>query len=308
MNTVTASRAARPSDGLHFRRPSGTSRLSFWAAAAALAATVLLAGCGGRVELLTQTSEEQANEVLAALMPRGIAAEKVAGKEGKVSVQVPQERVAEAIAILQAAGLPRAPKVSMGDVFKKDGLISSPLEERARMVFALSQELSATIAKIDGVVDAEVHVVLPERGGYGEPGVPSSAAVFIKHVDTAPIENVVPQIRRLVANSISGLDYDRVSVVLVPTAAQAAAPGTKHGSGAAKAALVAPGATSRVLGIEVIAGSAPWLRALLTLLGALCVAAFGAAAWFRLRLDGAPGRSSPPPAATSASPIDPVMP
>lgn len=232
---------------------------------------VLLCACTPQVELLSQTSEPQANEVLGALLQRGIAAEKVAGKEGKVSVRVPQDRVAQSMSILQAEGLPREAHASMGDVFKKEGLISSPLEERARMVFALSQELSATISKIDGVIDAEVHVVLPERGGFGETGNPSSAAVFIKYQDTASIESVVPQIRRLVANSISGLAYDNVSVVLVPSTAPAPS-----------APLAAP-RTESVLGIEVAVHSAALLRTAIIALGLALFGAVGAAGLLFLR-------------------------
>ena len=240
---------------------------------------VLLCACTPQVELLSQTSEPQANEVLGALLQRGIAAEKVAGKEGKVSVRVPQDRVAQSMSILQAEGLPREAHASMGDVFKKEGLISSPLEERARMVFALSQELSATISKIDGVIDAEVHVVLPERGGFGETGNPSSAAVFIKYQDTASIESVVPQIRRLVANSISGLSYDNVSVVLVPSAApvQTAPPAAPR--------------TESVLGIEVAAHSAALLRSAIAAFGLALLGTIGAAGFFFLRGRPAPAQA-----------------
>jgi type III secretion protein J len=71
-----------------------------------------------------------------------------------------------------------------------------------------------------------VHVVLPERSPAGEETTPSSAAVFIKHHADASLDTVQPQIRRLVTNSIPGLTGERVSLVLVPAAAdpQPAAP------------------------------------------------------------------------------------
>ncbi len=47
---------------------------------------VLLGACGSRVELLSQVSESQANDVIAALAGQGISAEKVSGKEGAMSV------------------------------------------------------------------------------------------------------------------------------------------------------------------------------------------------------------------------------
>ncbi len=224
---------------------------------------LLLGACAARVELISQVTEGQANDVIGALSEQGIPAEKVLGKEGMVAVQVSQDQVGRAIQILHTQGLPREPYASMGEVFKKEGLISSPTEEKARMVFALSQELSNTISKIDGVIYAQVHVVLPDHGGFGESGNPSSAAVFIKYEDTVSLDDVVPQIRRLVANSIPDLTFDKVSVELVPSAARAVAPA------------VTAARTDTVWGIKVAAGSAGLLRALL---GGLSFAVFAACA------------------------------
>ncbi|HLA74190.1 MAG TPA: type III secretion inner membrane ring lipoprotein SctJ [Steroidobacteraceae bacterium] len=183
---------------------------------------LLLAACSSEVELISGITEMQANDVIAALSDQGIESQKIPGKDGVVSIQVADDKIAHSIEIMRAQGLPREPYSSLGEVFKKDGLISSPTEEHARMVFALSQELSGTISKIDGVIFAQVHVVLPEQAGFGETTNPSSAAVFIKYEDTADLASVVPQIRRLVANSIPGLTYEKVSVQLVPSAAPAA--------------------------------------------------------------------------------------
>jgi len=112
-------------------------------------------------------------------------------------------------------GLPRERYAKMGEIFRKEGLISSPLEERARYIWALSQEISSTLSQIDGVIKARVHVVLPERSAGGDPSLPSSAAVFIKHKTGVNLEDSVAQIKRLVANSIPGLSGEKVSVILI---------------------------------------------------------------------------------------------
>ncbi len=178
-------------------------------------ATLLLAACGGRVELLKDVSEAEANEALAVLLQAGISAGKLPGKEGVVSLDVEQSQVARAITLLNAEGLPHERYAKMGDVFRKEGLISSPLEERARYLWALSQELSATVSQIDGVIKARVHVVLPERSGGGDPALPSSAAVFIKHKAGYNLDDAIPQVKRLVSNSIPGLSADKVTVVML---------------------------------------------------------------------------------------------
>ena len=174
-----------------------------------------LLACSRKVEFMAAMPEPEANEVLAALQIAGIGAEKMAGKEGMVGVSIDAEQVGRAVTLLREKGLPRERFAGMGQVFKKEGLISSPLEERARYLYALSQELGATLTQIDGVIVARVHVVLPERGMSGEVGIPSSAAVFIKHQDGYNLDTVLPQVRRLVTNSIPGLTAEKVSIVLV---------------------------------------------------------------------------------------------
>ncbi|MBW7899924.1 MAG: type III secretion inner membrane ring lipoprotein SctJ [Rhodocyclaceae bacterium] len=217
-----------------------------------------LAACGSRVELMASIPEAEANEVLAALVNAGIAARKIPGKEGMVGVSVDADEVGRAVDLLRAQGLPRGRFTGMGDVFRKEGLISSPLEERARYIYALSQELGATLNQIDGVVVARVHVVLPERGSPGDPSLPSSAAVFIKHQVDYNLDTVQPQIRRLVVNSIPGLTPDKVSIVTV--AAQSAPAGAAPPSAAAPAAGV-PLAVAGALAALLLAslGSLAWL-------------------------------------------------
>jgi type III secretion protein J len=133
---------------------------------------------------------------------------------------VDKGRFADAINILKEAGLPKQEFQSMGQVFKKDGLVSSPTQERAQMIFALSQELSRTVSEIDGVLSARVHLVLPENDPLRQQLVPSSASVFIRHRSSTPVGNLVPQVKMLVANGVAGLSYDKVSVVLVPVDSQ----------------------------------------------------------------------------------------
>jgi type III secretion protein J len=245
-------------------------RLRLWAAMAGLA---LLAACSQQVALFNNMSERDANEVLAALDRAGITAKKEPGKEGAVNLMLAQSDVARAVAHLDREGLPRERRASMGDVFRKEGLISSPLEERARYLWALSQELSETLAQIDGVLTARVHVVLPERSTGGEPGLPSSAAVFVKHRREVDLLPSLPELKRLVASSIPGLSVDKVNVVLMPAAPvpgdEASVKASKEAEAEAKAQDEAALRQQRHLGIWgavaamallLLAGAAWWLR------------------------------------------------
>ncbi len=209
-------------------RPSRFARAAVaipWLCAVALA--LLMSGCGSRVDVLAALPEGEANEVVSVLLDAGIDAAKTASKAG-VAVSVRTAEFAQALNVLKARGLPRDRYDGMGQIFRKEGLVSSPLEERARYIYALSQELANTLTQMDGVIIARVHVVLPERGGVGEEATPSTAAVFIKNQPGYSLDALLPQIRRLVTHAIPGLAEDRVSVALInaqPAHATGGAPG-----------------------------------------------------------------------------------
>jgi type III secretion protein J len=179
----------------------------------------LLAAC--KVQLYSGLNQRDANEMLAVLLHGGIDAEAVAGKED-VALRVEQSQLDRAIGLLNARGLPRPKTSSLGDVFKQEGLISSPLEQRARFIYAMSEELSRTLSQLDGVISARVHIVIPERRPNDTGAAsPPSAAIFIKYQDDYDLNGYVPQIKQLVANAIEGLSYDKVSVVLFPSTTRA---------------------------------------------------------------------------------------
>jgi len=178
-----------------------------------------LSGCKDKLELHTRLSESDANEVIAALVENNISATKQNTKDG-VTVFIDDSDIARSVRVLKERGLPRKNKTSMGEVFQKEGIISSPLEERARYIYALSQELEYTFSQIAGVIVARVHVVLPEKVAPGEPIQPSSAAVFIKHQPSLDPDVALPKIKRMVASSIPGLSdasSDSIAVVFMPT-------------------------------------------------------------------------------------------
>ncbi|QHD04949.1 MULTISPECIES: type III secretion system inner membrane ring lipoprotein SctJ [Pseudomonas] len=188
-----------------------------------LSTVLMLSGCGESVELHRNISEQEANEVIAELADKQIRAQKIPGKDG-VAVRVKANDISRAVRTLDAAGLPRTARSTLGDIFRKEGVISTPLEERARYIYALSQELESTLSNIDGVIVARVHVVLPERVAPGEPVQPASASVFIKHNPRLDPDNINPRVRRMVASSIPGMasaidNTTKLTVIFVPATA-----------------------------------------------------------------------------------------
>lgn len=203
-------RGVKNADKIHnglFRRFMGIMMLS---------GTLLLGACTSNVELFSDIPESEGNEALAALLDAGLNAHKQVTKDG-VSIRISSDEVSRALDTLKALGLPRERFDGMGRIFRKEGLVSSPLEERARYLYALSQELGNTLSQLDGVLVARVHIVLPERRTIGEASTPSSAAVFIKHRRDYTLDALRPQIRQLVAHSIPDLNEGQVAIVLVPS-------------------------------------------------------------------------------------------
>lgn len=188
-----------------------------------IAMILLQSGCKDNLELHRGLSEQDANAIVAELNNKGIVASKHADKSS-YSVSIATSDFPDAVKILQAAGLPSQTYSSMGDLFRKEGLISSPLEERIRYIFALSQELEFTLSQIDGVIMARVHIVLPDRIAVGETIQPASAAVFIKYKHDANIEVMRANIRRLILSSIPGMvdaDDKKLAISFIPSSQHA---------------------------------------------------------------------------------------
>jgi type III secretion protein J len=175
-----------------------------------VAASFALTACG-REPLYAELEEQQANEMLAVLVSAGVDASKLRSEKGW-SLEVGRSDLPQAMSVLKAEGYPREHYDSLGQVFRKEGFVSTPLEERARLLYALSQELSRTVSTIDGVVVARVHLAIPERRPLSEEKPLSSASVFIKYKPGSQVVNKTAAIKALIVNSVEGLPYENVTV------------------------------------------------------------------------------------------------
>lgn len=176
---------------------------------------LLLAACGEE-ELYSKLTETQVNEMIAVLQSAGISATKKENGEAGWTLLTDKGDFGRAVEVLHSQGYPREDFASLGTVFKREGLVSSPTEEKARLVYGMSQELSHTISEIDGVVQARVHLVLPDNQPLAETGQPASASVFIKYRPGTNIETQIGKVKALIVNSVQGLKYENVSVETFP--------------------------------------------------------------------------------------------
>ena len=179
-----------------------------------LAGMLLITGCKEEATLHSQLEEHQANLVMAALLDAGIDCRKKPGEENLWNVIIDTKDFAAAVNLLESHGLPQRSYQGVTEVFKKTGMVSSPSEERIRFMDALAQDLARTIASIDGILDARVHIVLPENDPFAKNTLPSSAAVAIRSRWDTEVEDLIPQIKSLVKNAIEGLQYEKITVTV----------------------------------------------------------------------------------------------
>src|SRR5688500_2563695 len=231
----------------------------FHPAWAVLLLACLLAGC--KVDLYSGLNEAEANEMVAALSTEGIAADKQrsdGGGQGGGAWQgrVDEGRLSAALELLRAQGLPHDRYQSMGQVFQKQGLVSTPAEERMRYIYAVSQELSQTLRTVDGVVAARVHVVIPANDPLSDKIRPSSAAVFIKHRPEVDLRLLAPAVKQMVAHSIEGLSHDQVSLSLFEARRPVPPPARPAAARGSTIAGLLPSSTAVVLIALLLAGAA----------------------------------------------------
>lgn len=183
-------------------------------------------GCTSRKTIVNALDEKEANEILVFLSTKGIDAAKVrnldsggAGGSKLVlwDISVSADQSSEAMALLNQIGLPRRRGQSLLGIFANSGLVPSELQESIRYQAGLAEQIASTIRKIDGVLDAEVQISFPKEDPLN-PGADKkkiTASVYVKHSGVLDDPNIhlATKIKRLVAASITGLDYDNVTVI-----------------------------------------------------------------------------------------------
>lgn len=190
-------------------------------------AILSLTSCESRKTIVHGLDEKEANDIVVFLDNKGIISYKVQAKDtgaaGGIAkevlwdIDVEATRATEAMALLNSAGLPRRRGQSLLTLFSKGGLVPSEMEEKIRYQAGLGEQIANVIRKIDGVLDADVQISLPEENPLN-PNAPKqkvTASVYVKHTGVLddPNSQLIPKIRRLVSSSIPGLDYDNVTVI-----------------------------------------------------------------------------------------------
>ena len=176
-----------------------------------LVSVAMLSGC--KQELYRQLGEGEANQMLALLMVQHIPAEKVLGKDGTVTLKVEQSSFVDAVELMRQNGFPRKADVTVEQLFPAGQLVTSPAQERAKMVFLKERRIESMLSSIDGVMDAKVTLAdAVDENGNPVPG--TRAGVFIKYSPEVNLTTQQAQIKALVMNSVPGLTPDQISLVM----------------------------------------------------------------------------------------------
>lgn len=178
----------------------------------------LLAVSGCSEPIYHGLSEREANQMLLVLDERGIGAEKSSDgqEDGRWVIAVDADEVVAAHTALQREGLPRRHVAGFDDFYPAGGLVPTQSEERVVFQYSTAQELTGALLRVDGVVDAQVNLVLPEKPVVrlaGASEAPPRASVLIKvhSVDEPPISS--SDVARLVSGGVDGLAVDAVEVI-----------------------------------------------------------------------------------------------
>jgi flagellar M-ring protein FliF len=182
------------------------------AAAVAAGVAVVLWWKGPNWNLLYgNLSDSDAGAVVQALQTAGIEYKL---DSGNGAVMVPAERVHDARLQLASQGLPEGKSSTLEMMTKDPGFGVSEFMESARYQYALESELARTIASLQAVQAARVHLAMPQQSAFVRERRPASASVLLQLRPGHRLEpEQVSAIVHLVASSIPELDSDNVTVV-----------------------------------------------------------------------------------------------
>ncbi len=126
---------------------------------------------------------------------------------------VPRSKVLGARMMLSADGLPTRGSVGYEIFDKSDALGATQFMQNLNRLRALEGELARSIASLDGVASARVHLVLPERQLFEKEQQQPTASIVLKLNRDSLGSGEVKAIRNLVASATPGLSPSKVTIL-----------------------------------------------------------------------------------------------
>jgi flagellar M-ring protein FliF len=161
--------------------------------------------------LYGQLSNSEAAEVTASLDSLAIP---YRIEPGSGAITVPAEKLHEARLKLATRGLPRGDGSGFEALNESPAFGTSQFMEQARYNHAIEGELARSIATLQSVESARVHLAIPKRSVFVRDRDKPRASVVLKLYSGARLDDErLAGIVHLVAASVEGLEADQVTVV-----------------------------------------------------------------------------------------------
>jgi len=193
----------------------GPTRLIAALAATALASALLFAlvfrmGSEEKALLFSGVGMQEAAAITAQLEQAGVAFEL---RGDGSSIFVPRSEVLSARMMLAGEGLPSRGGVGYEIFDNADALGQTQFQQNINRLRALEGELARTIASLEGIEAARVHLVLPERRLFERERQDPSASIVLALRRDELTASQVRAIRNLVASAVPGLSSHQVSII-----------------------------------------------------------------------------------------------
>lgn len=129
-------------------------------------------------------------------------------------ILVPVDRVLKVRMSLAGDGLPGGGTVGYEIFDQSDGFGTTNLVQNINMLRALEGELARTIASLDGIASARVHLVIPKRELFNEQRAETSASIALNTRGSGRLtRQQVAAIQNLVAAAVPGLDAQSIAII-----------------------------------------------------------------------------------------------
>ncbi|MHB1205739.1 MAG: flagellar basal-body MS-ring/collar protein FliF [Rhodospirillaceae bacterium] len=128
-------------------------------------------------------------------------------------IMVPSEKVTSTRMQMAELGLPSGASVGYEIFDNMDALGATNFMQNVNLVRALEGELGRTIKSIEGIQNARVHLVMPQREMFTREMQEPTASVYIKMKSGRLAENQVKAVQHLIASAVPKLKPTNISIV-----------------------------------------------------------------------------------------------
>lgn len=162
------------------------------------------------VPLYTRVEPEDANQIVGELEQAQVPFELT---QSGTTILVPEDKLYQLRLKMAGKGLPKGGSVGF-ELFDENQFGKTEFEQQVNLRRAMEGELARTIASVDGVDAARVHLVMPKSSVFISKKEEASASVVVRLSNPARFaKKEVASVVHLVAAAVPGLSRGQISIV-----------------------------------------------------------------------------------------------